>query len=816
MTELTPSRRTVLTGISALLATTALPSIARPATAHADTPAYPWYPYPTTTLGAYDEDYRGQFHFSSRTGWMNDVNGPLYYNGVYHLFYQHNPYGLTWGTMNWGHATSPDLVHWTQQAIALQAGVQPGNLWSGAGVVDVDNVSGLQTGADAPIVVFTGTGGVLMDYSTDGAKTFTSYGNGQVVAVPSAASTDSRDPKVFRDAVHGQWVMVFWSYEGGNGYDIYTSTDLLQWTYASRFAGDWLFECPDMYPLNLDGGSTVKWVINAASTKYVVGDFDGTTFTTSWTGPVQMDVGRNIYAGQVFNDMPDGRVVHMAWQQGNLGSVWTGNATFPVELQLVTVPEGQRVTRTPIGEIALLRATSSTWKNKTITAAAASNPLAGVSADTYEVIAEFDTTASTASSFGLRVHVYPDGSCNSEISYDAVNKTLMGTPLAPNNGRVRIHALVDRGQLEVFGNQGQFSSSNNLDFDPAPNSRGVAVYAVGGSARLVSLEYHELNRAWPQFTSIRNPGSNLAGPWQVVGGTWSNLADGNTATTSGDGFYLSSDTTADLKYSADLSLGSAVAAGLTFRANTNATQHYTANINTSGGGQIKLWRPGTDIATYNTPITPGQTYHLTVVATGPRIRVYLNGAASPVIDVTDSTYTTGLLGLNTFQGQATLRNATASMADNLGGSWQAVTSVWTDCAAGKRGWAFGDGFYLNTRSASDMTYSAELSLGNSVAAGVTFRANANATQHYTANINTSGGGQIKLWRPGTDVATYNTPINPGQAYLLTVVAIGPHIRVYLNGAANPVIDVTDSTYTTGLLGLNTFSGTSNVQNVTIA
>lgn len=107
-----------------------------------EVPEYPEFPYQPTD---YAENLRGQFHFSPRGGWMNDINAPLYHDGVYHLFFQHNPHGLNWDTMHWGHATSPDLVHWTQKPIALEPGVHPGDLWSGSGVVDTANTAGLRT-----------------------------------------------------------------------------------------------------------------------------------------------------------------------------------------------------------------------------------------------------------------------------------------------------------------------------------------------------------------------------------------------------------------------------------------------------------------------------------------------------------------------------------------------------------------------------------------------------------------------------------------------------------------------------------------------
>lgn len=277
---------------------------------------YPEFPYAAT---AYTEPYRGQFHFSSRGGWMNDINAPLYHNGVYHVFYQHNPHGLQWDTMHWGHATSPDLLHWTQQPIALEPGVHPGNLFSGGGVVDANNTSGLGIGAEGPIVVFTGTDGVSVAYSNDGARTFQPYDGGrQVFTMPA----NSRDPKVLWHAPTNRWVMVVWSDAGGNAAHIYTSPNLLDWAFRSRYAADWLFECPDLFPLQVDGSGATRWVLADAQGEYVVGDFDGTTFTTDWTAPQAMDRGDtgftgSFYAGLTFSNMPDGRTVQMAWMPGN-------------------------------------------------------------------------------------------------------------------------------------------------------------------------------------------------------------------------------------------------------------------------------------------------------------------------------------------------------------------------------------------------------------------------------------------------------------------------------------------------------------------
>jgi fructan beta-fructosidase len=512
------------------------------------------------------------------------------------------------------------------------------------------------------------------------------------------------------------------------------------------------------------------------------------------------------------------------WGAGNFGDIWTGNLTFPVELKLVTYPEGLRITRTPVAEIASIRANPRSWANQTVTADPASNPLAGIAADTYEVVAEFDTTIATASRFGLKLHTYADGSCNSDVTYDRTQQTLMGISLAPVDGRIKVHVLVDRDQLEVFGNDGKLSSSNNVDFDPALDSRGISVYAQDGSVKLVSLHYNELQRAWPAFIPIANPGSNLAGPWQANGGKWTDITDGNTCSATGDGFYLSSETGTDFTYEADLSLGTAVAAGITFRANASLNQQYTANINTSGGGQIKLWRPGSDLATYSTPITPDRAYHLKVVAEGFRIRVYLGDGTSPVIDIIDTAYSTGLLGLSVYSGTATAQNANATLAPTTGfvtdlaGPWRSLSGAWTATSEGQQGSSNGDGFYLSSQSSADFTYQADLRLDTVGAAALTFRANATATAHYTVNINTDDGasGQVKLWRPGTDLATYATPLSLHQFYHLRVVALGAHIQVYLGDNATPIIDVTDTAYSSGLLGFNVWNGTMTTQNANVS
>jgi fructan beta-fructosidase len=783
------------------------------ARAHAGTVAdYPEFPYPATS---YNEPYRGQFHFSPRSGWMNDVNGPVYYRGVYHLFFQHNPHGLAWDTMHWGHATSTDLVHWTQKPIALEPGVQNGDLWSGSAWVDTNNVTGLKTGSDDPILLFYNTGGVSIAYSVDGAKTFQMYNNGNKVIT---TAYESRDPKVTWDPVGNRWILVLYANDGSNGANFYTSTNLLSWTYRGQYKADWFAECPDLYRLPVDGNTAnQKWVLQSASGEYVVGSLDSNGVFVSDTGTTgrKMDqggtyAGGSFYASQTFNQLPGNRIVQMAWQGGNQGSTWTGNASFPAQLALKTIAGSPQITRNPVSEIAGIRSSTQTWGARTLTGPA-TDPFAGITADTYEIQAQFDLTGATATEFGFKLHSRSDGSSDSTVAYNVGAHSLYGQPLAPVNNLVTVRLLVDRGQLEIFGNDGSLSISNNINFNSAADSQGLSLYADGGSVKLNSLSFSRIGSTWGTGESTLQ--SNAAGPWRAVGGTWTDVTGGKQGSATGDAFYLSNQTGADFSYEGDVSLGTAAAAALTFRASANAGGHYTANIDK--GGLVKLWRPGADLGTYNTPIVSGRSYHLKVVAAGTLIQVYLDHGTTPVISVNDGTYASGYFGANVFAGTGTVQNLSVNgpgFVTNLGGAWKPVNGTWTTTLSGAAGNAPADTFLLSGQSGTNFSYDGDLNIVNGAAAGLTFRADASGNG-YTANVDSSG--LVKLWRPGHDVATAQTAIRQNKIYHLHVVTNGSRIQVFLDGGASPIIDATDSTYASGFFGVNVYNGTGVVQNVRV-
>lgn len=609
---------------------------------------YPDFPYPATN---YQEDNRGQFHFSSRSGWMNDVNAPLYYRGVYHLYYQHAPNSLVWDTMHWGHATSTDLVHWQQRPLALDPDVHPGDLWSGGGVVDTGNVTGLKSGGDDPIVVYSGTNGVQVFYSLDGGNTFKTFADGKKVVKPNART--SRDPKVFWDPVAKHWGMVVWSDEGGNGADFYTSSNLLDWTFGSRYQADWLFECPDLVRMPFEGG--YKWVLSDGSGEYVVGDFDGSTFhplsrTQQKINQTDTHAGGGYYAALTFANLPNpDRVVSMAWQGENFGTSWTGNASFPVDQRLKQTPDGPRVVSTPVPEIATARTSTQSWKDVWVDNGSAKKLLAGVQAGTYEIEATVDVQQ--AKRFGFRLHTSPDGWFDREVGYDAVAQTLDGTSLKADRGKVKLRLLVDRGQLEVFGNDGEVYQSHNVNFDSLPGGDGLEFF-TDGKVKVESLKVHELGSIWktPGQSTLK---TTVAGQWYPASGNWTDVAGGKQGQAGGDAFYLSKASGADFTLDGDVKLVSGTAAAITFRANKDASRHYTANLD-ADAGVVKLWRPGRDIATHPLAIERGRTYHFKVKAEGSALKVWVDGAL--MIDAIDTEQAAGQFGLNVYRGTGVFQN----------------------------------------------------------------------------------------------------------------------------------------------------------------
>jgi sucrose-6-phosphate hydrolase SacC (GH32 family) len=448
----------------------------------------------------YHERYRPQFHFTAQKHWINDPNGLVYYNGVYHLCFQHMPPGRTGAYKDWGHAVSTDLIHWTQLGSALTSHPVWGGCWSGSAVVDWDNTTGFQRGDDKPIIAILTNAGEpntpppsapntqCIAYSVDGARTFTYYDRNPVLAHIVA---ENRDPKVVWHAPTKKWVMAL--YLTGNDYGLYASPDLKAWQPLCTVTLPGVSECPDLFELPIDGDrANTRWIFWGANGNYLIGAFDGRSFKAEG-GPHRADHGANFYAAQTWSDIPaaDGRRLQIAWMAGGQypGMPFTQQLSFPCALTLRTTPDGLQMCREPIKELEWLREKAHAFRDLALKPG--ENPLAGVAGELFEIQAEIEPGNATQVGFDIRGH---------KIEYDPAARTVLALgrsgPLSPNNGRIQLHILVDRTSVEIFGNDGRLSMSSC--FLPAVENQHLGVFSVGGTARITDLRVYPLKSAWRQ------------------------------------------------------------------------------------------------------------------------------------------------------------------------------------------------------------------------------------------------------------------------------------------------------------------------------
>ena len=443
----------------------------------------------------YRESLRGQFHFSPKRGWNNDPNGCVSYNGEYHLFFQHNPYGWGWGNMHWGHAVSKDLVHWQEFGDKLLPDTM-GPMFSGSAVVDWNNTSGFGKDGKPPLVlIYTAAGNPTVQgiaYSTDG-RSFTKYSGNPVL---QQIMGGNRDPKVFWHEETQKWVMVLYvELQGKHTIHFFTSPNLREWTLASITEGiagtAFLFECPDFFELPVDGDVTKKkWVLLGANSEYAVGTFDGTHFKPEQT-KLPGHRGRGFYAPQTFSDIPakDGRRIQIGWfQTETRGMSFNQSMTVPLELKLVSTTEGPCLTFSPVKELESLR-------GKTLALEAMAlkpgdrNPLDEFQVELLEIRTEIDPGDANEIVFNIR---------DSMIIYDAKKQELtvngQRAPAPLRDGKLRLTIYCDRTGLEVFASDGLCYMP--MPFNSKPENRRIFLETRGGSATVLTLEAYELRSAW--------------------------------------------------------------------------------------------------------------------------------------------------------------------------------------------------------------------------------------------------------------------------------------------------------------------------------
>lgn len=435
----------------------------------------------------YQEKNRPQFHFTTRRGWINDPNGPIYHDGEYHLFYQHNPYEREWENMHWGHAVSKDLVHWEELPVALFPD-QLGTMFSGSAVIDYDNTAGYNRG-DAPAMIIAYTAHSAerqvqcIAYSLDNGHTFTKYaGNPVIDSKEKWNSHDTRDPKVFGYKPGGHWVMVL---NERDGHSIYTSDNLKDWKYESHVTGFW--ECPELFELPIDGDpENTMWVMYGASGTYMLGTFDGKVFTPE-AGKYQYTTG-SIYAAQTFTGMPDGRRVQIGWGRiSHAGMPFNGMMLLPTELTLRMTKDGPRLFNMPVKETQQLFSPVRQWEN--LTSDEANNLLDEFdSADKLLIKTTFKLSHATGAGFNLfgqRI-----------VDYDLNSNTVNGTFYSPEDGtsmEISADIYIDRTSIEVFIDGGAFSYS--MERKPDSNNK-EGFHFWGNNIEVKNLEVFSVQSIW--------------------------------------------------------------------------------------------------------------------------------------------------------------------------------------------------------------------------------------------------------------------------------------------------------------------------------
>jgi sucrose-6-phosphate hydrolase SacC (GH32 family) len=461
----------------------------------------------------YRETRRPQLRFSSRRGWLNDPNGMVFYDGEYHLYYQHNPYGTAWGNMHWAHAVSTDLVHWQELPIALYPD-ELGPMFSGSAVIDWNNTAGLQEGPEPALIAIYTAAKIpftqCIAASNDRGRTLQKYSGNPVLPSPEV---QSRDPKVFWHAPTGRWVMALYLdhydpekhagtdlnfYGEINGYGIYSSPDLKQWTKLSEVALPGDSECPEFFELPVEGSDgETRWIFYGAKGRYLVGSFDGETFTPE-SGPHDLNSGNCFYASQTFTDIPaeDGRRILIPW-----GNAWPKpgeTALFaempfgqsmglPIELTLRATDEGPRLSANPVRELGGLRTSTTQIGEQPLRPG--DDPLAALQGELWEIVA--DIAVGSASRITLDVRGVP-------VSYDVATQQIScgdnTGSLELVDGRFRLQIFVDRTAIDIFGNDGRLYMPMGIDLSAGAPS--LSLSAEGGDAVIHSIEVHELASAW--------------------------------------------------------------------------------------------------------------------------------------------------------------------------------------------------------------------------------------------------------------------------------------------------------------------------------
>jgi fructan beta-fructosidase len=478
------------------------------------------------------EAHRPQIHFSPEKNWMNDPNGMVYSNGVYHLFFQHHPFSAVWGPMHWGHAISTDLIHWKQEPIALYPD-SIGTIFSGSAVVDRNNTSGFGRNGHAPLVaIFTqhdpnGQRAGRNDfqtqsiaYSNDEGRTWTKYSGNPVVRNPGIS--DFRDPKVMWYAPGKKWVMTLATKED---ITFFSSPDLKRWKKESEFgkgvgshASVW--ECPDL--LEFDDHGRKVWALlvslgngapnGGAGIQYFLGTFNGNTFVSDQQEVRWLDNGPDDYAGVTWSNTGE-RKIFIGWMANPMyaGQVptekWRSASTLPRDLKLKQVGNETWLASTPVPELAVIREKAQTFTNIKVAETMDLARLSGAVHFPCRINLDFgeikDFSLVLSNDAGEQVVIGYDKGANqyfidrTRSGKSDFNKGFAGRHTVPrrvNTMGSKISLIIDVSSVELFADDG-VSVMTEIFFPVKPYSE-VHLGAKEG-VLIKQLEYAGLKSIWP-------------------------------------------------------------------------------------------------------------------------------------------------------------------------------------------------------------------------------------------------------------------------------------------------------------------------------
>jgi fructan beta-fructosidase len=437
----------------------------------------------------YKEKNRPQFHFTTKRGWINDPNGLIFYEGEYHLFYQHNPYEKEWENMSWGHAVSKDMIHWEELPTALSPD-NIGTMFSGSAVIDYNNTAGFNKG-NIPAMVATYTAFTdekqvqCVAYSLDRGRTWTKYSKNPIIDSKAKwNSNDTRDPRVFWYKPANHWVLVL---NERDGHSIYNSKNLKDWTFESHITGFW--ECPDLFELPVDGDkSKAKWVMYGASNTYMIGAFDGKKFTPE-SGKRYYVTG-TIYAAQTFTNIPesDGRRIQIGWGKVSHPDMpFNGMMLLPTELKLKTTKDGVRMFSEPIKEADQLFENAGEWNN--LSAKDANEKLSSFS-NNDKIRIKTQIKLSHATSAGL--NLFGQKLLDYDMNFNLVNGVFY-SPEDMTSMEISADIYIDRTSIEVFIDGGAYSYSMERRPD-TKNTEGFHFW--GNNIEVKELKVYAVKSIW--------------------------------------------------------------------------------------------------------------------------------------------------------------------------------------------------------------------------------------------------------------------------------------------------------------------------------